>query len=847
MSALRRSRTGLRRALLASTSLATAAALVLTAPVAPAHADPLPAPYDADAHGDLVNLEANLLGGSLANVYVGHSQVRTDSEGGLTGIEGGPTPPANARVHSVSSNADIQLLGDNPTIQTDYVDAAAPPPTDPPRETLLPLPLGPLLDAGVIAGDVSANYVSDTACPTVSSGTRLLGSSVTDLAGLTLVGMPTIPGIPTPDSVASVGASFVETRNELVDTAAAGDSVRATTELTLGDISLLDELVVIEVTHPVTMTAESNGTTTSTSYSDPFIRVIVGGDTTNPIEIPATGQPITIPGLNVLGLAVVDLQVRAFTPEDTSTGAQARMSLDAVLAVDLKVTLLQQELVDLHLGVGQLDASATAPTGGVECGSTDPGDDDKDDDGLPDDDEDDHGTDPNDPDTDKDGLLDGEEVDHDGAGPDTGVGTDPLDPDTDDGGATDGAEVDRGTNPVDNPADDLPSNDTDNDGLTNQAEDQLGTDPNDPDTDNDGLTDGAEVNTVGTNPLDPDTDDGTVNDGDEVENGTNPVDNPADDAPVTGDTDGDGLTDAEEDTLGTDPNDPDTDEDQLTDGAEVNTVGTDPLDPDTDDGGVTDGQEVDDGTNPVDNPADDFPGTNDSDGDGLPDEDEDDHGTDPNDPDTDDDGLTDGEEVDHDGNGPDPGTGTDPLDPDTDDDRLTDGEEVDGVEECSTGKTDPLDADTDGDRLKDGREVNGIRVKQKVTSRRGVHRIGRVSPDPCLKDTDGDRLNDRREVRGKRIGQKIITRKRFGGHYFLGMRRSNPVMADTDRDGLTDKQEFTGSANTAHNRRRSDPAHWDTDLGRVSDGREVRAGADPADVRSGLKNPRAVPMLGGGG
>ena len=97
--------------------------------------------------------------------------------------------------------------------------------------------------------------------------------------------------------------------------------------------------------------------------------------------------------------------------------------------------------------------------------TTDPTDPDSDDDGLLDGQEDTNGdgasprvigdtgttgsgeTDPNDPDTDDDGLTDGQE--------ENVIGSDPLDTDTDDGTVDDGTEVGQGTNPVNNPGDDI--------------------------------------------------------------------------------------------------------------------------------------------------------------------------------------------------------------------------------------------------------------------------------------------------------------------------------------------------------------------------------------------------------
>ncbi|SFB44203.1 hypothetical protein SAMN05192575_112125, partial [Nocardioides alpinus] len=71
--------------------------LALTA--APASAAPLPAAYSADAHADIVELDAQVLGqGSLADAAIGHSRssVASTSAGGTS----------DAR----SSNLDAALL-----------------------------------------------------------------------------------------------------------------------------------------------------------------------------------------------------------------------------------------------------------------------------------------------------------------------------------------------------------------------------------------------------------------------------------------------------------------------------------------------------------------------------------------------------------------------------------------------------------------------------------------------------------------------------------------------------------------------------------------------------------------
>lgn len=148
----------LHRFTLASTAMVTGAGLALVAAPTPARAAPLPAPYSGEAHADLVNLTADLAGQSIADAYVGHSRVVVDSEGGLTATEtGDPVDPAK-RVRAESSNVDVQLFTDVPgipNIQPDHLVAQAPASEDPPPETLLPVPLAPLADVGLIQGDVA--------------------------------------------------------------------------------------------------------------------------------------------------------------------------------------------------------------------------------------------------------------------------------------------------------------------------------------------------------------------------------------------------------------------------------------------------------------------------------------------------------------------------------------------------------------------------------------------------------------------------------------------------------------------------------------------------------------------
>ncbi|MBJ35115.1 MAG: hypothetical protein CMB62_00665 [Euryarchaeota archaeon] len=461
----------------------------------------------------------------------------------------------------------------------------------------------------------------------------------------------------------------------------------------------------------------------------------------------------------------------------------------------------------------------------------------------------DYGSNPNVQDSDGDGLNDGEEVDD--------YGSDPMSLDSDGDGLGDGSEVDtHGTEPG--------NSDTDGDGLDDGDEIEESTDPNDIDSDDDLLNDGDEVNVYGSDPLEKDTDGDNLEDYNETAiHFTDPTlsdtdgDGLSDDYeifthetnPTLSDTDDDGLDDGietntgiyvdEEDT-GSNPTSNDTDFDGLTDGDEID-IGTDPNNSDTDGGGVEDGIEWEiDGTNPVNNPADDNVLDNDDDGDGLNNGKEQVLGTDPNDPDSDDDGLPDGYEVDTVISNPlledsdSDGlldiiewnlTDTDPLESDSDGDLLNDGEENntygtdpnnwdsdgDGLSdyaEIFTHLTEPLDPDTDDDGLEDGEEINsyGSDPLDKDTDDDEIEDYDEIfthETKPDNKDTDDDGLEDGEEIND------------YG---------TNPILDDTDGDGLSDYDEiFTHE---------TDPLLPDTDGDGLDDGLEITFGINPLAIDS---------------
>ena len=111
-----------------------------------------------------------------------------------------------------------------------------------------------------------------------------------------------------------------------------------------------------------------------------------------------------------------------------------------------------------------------------------------------------------------------------------------------------------------------------------------------------------------------------------------------------------------------------------------------------------------------------------------------------------------------------------------------------------------------------------------------------MTTDPLRKDTDRDGLTRRQGGQGL---QDQAAREDPKGTFVIGKTRSNPTKKDTDRDGLKDKVEMTGKANKRFGKAKTDPTQVRHRPGGVRDGAEVRARSNPADWRSGPRDPRA--------
>ncbi|MBM0126992.1 Ig-like domain-containing protein [Pimelobacter simplex] len=512
------------------TAVATTAAFALTVPLASsAHADPLPADFSGSAHADLVDLPVDVLDASAASVPVGHARTTVDSA------------LAADNVTADSANVDVALAGI--PIDLDSLGVTAPP-TDSASDTLVPLDLAALGDIDAIDRTVEANYVSATSCPPLVGTERLLGRSTSSVASVGLL-----------DNVATIGAIQATTTTALVDADVDGHSdMVSETSTTVGDVQLLPAVaggITVRLSDAVVTRATSDGTTGTAEVASSGVtaQVLVAGLPVATVTVGA-GQvnvPIT------LGVAVVNLSIGLANFTDTSSGATGAGTLDAVLRIQLQASLLGTELADLDLAIGAGSVTATAPAGGVECGTTPadtaitaPADGSTVADATP------AITGTAEPGTTVSLVIDGGTpitVPVDGSGnwshtPTTDL-TEGSHTVTVDGNANGTGVDDTTTFTVDTPA-----TDTDGDGVPDSQEAADGTDPGDPDTDDDGLNDGAEKS-AGTNPTKADTDGDGLKDGREVFGPT-------------------GCVNAAGVASGTNPLRPDTDSDGLTDGQEVN-------------------------------------------------------------------------------------------------------------------------------------------------------------------------------------------------------------------------------------------------------------------------------------
>ncbi|MCD4526415.1 binary toxin-like calcium binding domain-containing protein [Nocardioides sp. cx-173] len=580
-------------ATLGLSTLALYSLLVVPAP-AQAAARTVPSGATSTATGEILHvtaLEVPALGTAVADVAVGRAEGSLDA--------------THPRAEAAARNLDGALLSTIPLdLLADSAQSAAPDNAAPDTDDVADGEVPDLLDLGASTTSAHARFRADGSCLPGSTPVSRSSVSTADVSALEVPGVGRLLGLP---GTASVSQSTVLEPNGRPD-----DGRDVVSSVTGSTVSL--ELAggeLVEVTSAPVLTARADGTVAGTraTYSTPVVEV--AGEPLVP------GTPASVPaGAGVL--LELSLAEPTVTTSADGLGVTARVSL-----LHVKVTL--NGVVDVaEVDLFPMTAHATAPAGGVSCGTV-AGDADTDGDGLSDTEEttgsanDAFGNEPTDPeqrDSDGDGLTDLEEVTGSRNHANPGVPSDPNSADTDGDLAGDGEEVEDGTDPADARDPGAPI-DADGDGLTDSQETSG--------VSNDGF------GNVATDPRDPDTDDDGLGDGEETSGEANRAHGRRATDPTQGDTDGDGLSDGAEvrgvvvrqrvrtgpqrsSTIGrvrTDPLRKDTDGDGLADRREVRgiavrqrvrvpkgqtyvirTVRTNPLRKDTDGDGLRDRQEV---------------------------------------------------------------------------------------------------------------------------------------------------------------------------------------------------------------------------------------------------------------
>ncbi|MDI2029891.1 Ig-like domain-containing protein [Saccharopolyspora sp. TS4A08] len=142
-------------------------------------------------------------------------------------------------------------------------------------------------------------------------------------------------------------------------------SVVSTATGNVASLSLINNLVQVQVLDSPTITATSDGTTGTVTADDYSVAVTIAGQTT----VLTAGMSIPI-NLD-LGFAQTNLTLSVGELQDNSVGATASGSMDFLnLSGSISAPLLGQ-IANLDLGLLPLSATATAPEGGVECDRVD--------------------------------------------------------------------------------------------------------------------------------------------------------------------------------------------------------------------------------------------------------------------------------------------------------------------------------------------------------------------------------------------------------------------------------------------------------------------------------------------
>jgi uncharacterized repeat protein (TIGR01451 family) len=264
-------------------------------------------------------------------------------------------------VHSDATNASLNLLGSG--AQNLVVEAHQTAPPDHAtgvHDELLSVPAAPLLTATITSADAHSRFNADGSC--ITSG--FLSESKSTVADATLL-PGAIPGDVlnlTGDKTAANPSGAVVSRTTIglvkQPASAANYAVQTSSSTQITSVSLFGGALVVEVVTAPKVVATATGVpgTSSVTLVQPVLKVngttyIAGQDL----------APINIPGLPVIELSVGNL-TKTISADGTKAEGHGNL---------LHLKLLSDPSVGTaaDLTIGDTDAVATAPAGGVNCSS----------------------------------------------------------------------------------------------------------------------------------------------------------------------------------------------------------------------------------------------------------------------------------------------------------------------------------------------------------------------------------------------------------------------------------------------------------------------------------------------
>jgi len=367
-------------------ALALTCASVLAPSAGASPSAPAQAPggaYEGSAAAELVAVEAALAGQPIVDVALPDVDATVDSAG---------DPRSTARAANLSADLLGQL--DIGTILSQVEQAAPPDNPEPAVDTLLAVPENPLLALDVSKASAWARWPGDGVC--VAPGAPI-SEGFAETANLSVLEIPNLGNLVTVDNPAG---GVTRTSSSLATVPVAGQAGRGLQATSLSQVTSVilfqgtPAEIRVEVAATPTLTATATGTPggATADFSAPLVNIVTADPAIPDIPL------VNLKPLDQLGGLVDQLTDGLETALDTVLGEAGVVNLDVLVgeetlevdaaadgtsvtasaaAVVINVDVLEaaagaigSPVVDARVAVAPLQASATVPQGGIDCGAS---------------------------------------------------------------------------------------------------------------------------------------------------------------------------------------------------------------------------------------------------------------------------------------------------------------------------------------------------------------------------------------------------------------------------------------------------------------------------------------------